>query len=137
MATHASGSFEVQITPQAQDEADGSSLGRMSIDKQLHGDLEAIGKGEMLTAGTGTGSAVYVAIERITGTLHGRSGSFVLLHNGAMTRDSQQLTITVVPDSGAGQLVGLAGKLVISIVDRKHFYDFEYTLNEMPEHLNS
>ncbi|HJZ49872.1 MAG TPA: DUF3224 domain-containing protein [Roseiflexaceae bacterium] len=127
MTTHASGSFEVQITPQAQDQAEGSTLGRMSIDKQFQGDLVATGKGEMLTAGTDTGSAVYVAIERVTGTLHGRSGSFVVLHNGAMTRDSQQLTITVVPDSGAGELVGLAGKMAINIVDGKHFYDFEYT----------
>ena len=128
MTTHASGSFEVQITPQTQDQAEGSSLGRMSIDKQFHGDLEATGKGEMLTAGTDTGSAVYVAIERVTGTLHGRSGSFVLLHNGAMTHDSQQLTITVVLHSGAGELAGLAGNLTINIVDGKHFYDFEYTL---------
>jgi hypothetical protein len=125
---HASGSFEVQITPQAQDQAEGSTLGRMSLDKQFHGDLVGTGKGEMLTAGTDTGSAVYVAIERVTGTLHGRAGAFVLLHNGAMTRDSQQLTITVVPDSGAGQLVGLAGNLTINIVDGKHLFDFVYTL---------
>jgi len=100
----------------------------MSIDKQFDGDLEATSKGEMLTAGTDTGSAVYVAIERITGKLHGRSGAFVLLHNGAMTRDAQQLTIVVVPDSGTGQLVGIAGQMAITIVDGKHLYDFEYTL---------
>jgi hypothetical protein len=100
----------------------------MSIDKQFHGDLEATGKGEMLTAGAATGSAVYVAIERVTGSLHGRIGSFVLLHNGAMTADSQQLSITVVRDTGAGELAGLAGILTITIVDGKHFYDFEYTL---------
>jgi hypothetical protein len=82
----------------------------------------------MLTAGTDKGSAVYVALERVTGALHGRDGAFVLLHNGAMTRDSQQLTITVVPDSGAGQLVGIAGQMAITIVDGKHLYDFEYTL---------
>jgi len=130
MPHHASGSFEVQINPQAEDKAEGSSLGRMSIDKQFHGDLEATGKGEMLTAGTDTGSAVYVAIERVTGMLQGRSGSFVLMHVGTMTRDAQQLTITVVPDSGTGQLAGLAGKLGITIIDRKHLYDFEYTLAE-------
>ena len=130
MATHARGSFEVQINPQMEDKAEGSTLGRMSLDKQFQGDLEATGKGEMLTAGTDTGSAVYVAIERVTGTLHGRSGSFALMHIGTMTRDAQQLTITVVPDSGAGQLVGLAGKLAITIVDGQHFYDFEYTLAE-------
>ena len=128
MTMCASGSFEVQITPQAQDQAEGSSLGRMALDKQFQGDLVGTGKGEMLTAGTDAGSAVYVAIERVTGTLHGRAGSFVLLHNGAMTRDSQQLTITVVPDSGTGQLIGLAGNLTINIVDGKHLYEFEYTL---------
>jgi hypothetical protein len=128
MTMHASGSFDVQIAPQAQDQAEGATLGRMSIDKQFHGDLVGTGKGEMLTAGTDTGSAAYVAIERITGTLHGRAGSFVLLHNGAMTRDSQQLTITVVQDSGTGQLVGLSGNLTINIVDGKHLYDFEYSL---------
>ena len=128
MATRASGSFEVQLTPQAQDAAEGITLGRMSIDKQFEGDLEAASKGEMLTAGTDTGSAVYVAIERVTGTLHGRSGSFVLLHNGTMTRDAQQLTIVVVPDSGTGQLAGIAGHMAITIVDGKHLYDFEYAL---------
>ncbi len=128
MAMHASGSFDVQVTPQAQDQAEGSTLGRMSLDKQFHGDLVGTGKGEMLTAGTDTGSAVYVAIERVTGTLQGRAGTFVLLHNGAMTRDSQQLTITVVPDSGTGQLTGLAGNLTITIVEGKHLYDFEYSL---------
>ena len=130
MTTHASGSFEVQINPQAQDDVEGSTLGRMSIDKQFHGDLEGTGKGEMLTAGTDTGSAVYVAIERVTGTLQGRSGTFVLVHHGTMTRDAQQLTITVVPDSGTGQLVGLAGTMAINIVDGKHLYDFEYMLAE-------
>jgi hypothetical protein len=130
MTTHASGSFEVQISPQAQDNTEGATLGRMSIDKQFDGDLEATGKGEMLTAGTATGSAVYVAIERITGTLQGRSGTFVLVHHGTMTREAQQLTITVVPDSGTDQLVGLAGTMAINIVDEKHLYDFEYTLAE-------
>jgi hypothetical protein len=128
MMMQASGSFEVQITPQAHDQAEGSALGRMAIDKQFLGDIVGIGKGEMLTAGTDAGSAVYVAIERVTGTLHGHAGTFVLLHNGAMTRDSQHLTITVVPDSGTGQLVGLSGSLVINIVDGKHLYDFEYSL---------
>jgi hypothetical protein len=128
MTMRASGAFEVQIAPQAQDQAEGSTLSRMSLDKQFHGDLVGTGKGEMLTAGTDTGSAVYVAIERVTGTLHGRAGTFVLLHNGTMTRDSQQLTITVVPDSGTGQLAGLSGNLTINIVDGKHLYDFEYSL---------
>jgi hypothetical protein len=128
MTTHASGSFEVTITPQAQNTAAGSTLGRMSIDKQFYGNLEATSKGEMLTAGTDTGSAVYVAIERVTGTLHGRSGAFVLVHNGAMTQDSQQLTITVVRDSGTGELTGLAGSMTITIAGGKHSYDLEYSL---------
>jgi len=130
MATHASGTFEVKLNPQPPDDkAEGSTLGRMSIDKQFHGDLEATSKGEMLTAMTDVkGSAGYVAIERVTGTLHGRSGSFVLQHSGSLTRSAPQQSITVVPDSGTGQLVGLAGKMTVTIADGKHSYDFEYTL---------
>lgn len=130
MTIHAIGSFDVQMIPQSQDEAVGSTLGRMSLAKQFHGDLDAPSKGEMLTASTSTGSAAYVAIERVTGTLHGRTGTFVLLHNGLMTPAAQHLTITVVPDSGTNQLVGIAGTLSITIVDGKHGYDFEYTLGE-------
>ena len=130
MATHATGTFEVKLDPQSpEDKAEGSSLGRMSIDKQFHGDLEATARGQMLTAVTDVkSSAGYVAIERITGTLHGRSGSFVLQHSGIMTSNSQQQTVTVVPDSGTGQLVGLAGKMTGAIADGKHSYDLEYTL---------
>jgi hypothetical protein len=129
VTTRASGTFEVKLTPQATDD----KLGRMSIDKQFHGDLEATSKGEMLTAGTDVqGSAGYVAIERVSGTLQGRNGTFVLQHSGTMTRGAPQLTITVVPDSGTGQLVGLAGKMVINIADGKHSYDFEYTLANTP-----
>jgi hypothetical protein len=103
----------------------------MSLDKQFHGDLEATSKGEMLTAMTEVkGSAGYVAIERVSGTLHGRTGSFVLLHRGIMTGGGQELSLTVVPDSGSGELVGLAGKMQIKIVEGKHFYEFEYTLAE-------
>jgi hypothetical protein len=106
----------------------------MSIDKQFHGDLEATSKGEMLSAGTGvTGSAGYVAIERVSGTLHGRAGAFVLQHSGIMTRGEPQLTVTVVPDSGTGELVGLAGEMAILIADGKHSYEFDYTLS--PEKL--
>ena len=130
MSTHATGTFEVKLDPQQpEDKAEGSSLGRMSIDKQFHGDLEATAKGQMLTAVTDVkSSAGYVAIERITGTLHGRRGSFVLQHSGIMTSNSQQQTVTVVPDSGTGQLVGLAGKMTGAIADGKHSYDLEYTL---------
>jgi hypothetical protein len=87
----------------------------------------------MLTAGTDVkGSAGYVAIERVTGTLHGRSGSFVLQHSGTLTKGTAQQSITVVPDSGAGQLVGLTGKMIVTIADGKHSYDFEYTLPAAP-----
>lgn len=126
----ARGSFQVDLNPQAGDTADGVSLGRLSIDKQFQGDLDATSKGEMLSANTEVGSAVYVAIERVTGTLHGRSGSFVLVHKGTMTSAAQELTISVAPDSGTGELVGLAGNLAITIVDGKHAYSFEYTLPE-------
>jgi|SRR5436305_1656605 len=129
MTTHASGTFEVKLTPQAEE----ASLGRLSIDKQFHGDLEATSKGQMLTAGTAVkGSAGYVAIERVSGTLQGRSGSFVLQHSGTMTRGVPQLTITVVPDSGTAQLAGLSGKMAIDIADGKHSYEFDYTLAEAP-----
>jgi hypothetical protein len=105
----------------------------MSIDKQFHGDLEGTSKGQMLSAmGSVKGSAGYVALERITGTLKGRSGSFVLQHSGTMTRGAPQLSVTVVPDSGTGQLVGLAGALTIKIDNGKHSYDFDYTLPETP-----
>jgi hypothetical protein len=134
MATHASGPFEVKLIPQPPDDkAEGSTLGRLSIDKQYHGDLEATSKGQMLTAMTDVkGSAGYVAIERVSGTLHGRSGSFVLQHSSTLTRSAPQQSITVVPDSGTGQLVGLTGKMIVNIVDGKHSYDFEYTLPQAP-----
>jgi hypothetical protein len=130
MATHASGTFEVKLNPQPQDDKVGDpTVGRMSIEKQFHGDLEATSKGQMLTAMTDVkGSAGYVAIERVAGTLHGRSGTFALQHTGTMTRGAPQLSVTVVPDSGTGQLVGLVGKMEIKITDGKHFYEFEYTL---------
>lgn len=130
MTTRASGTFEVKLNPEAQDELAGeSTLGRMSIDKRFHGDLEATSKGQMLTAMTAVqGSAGYVAIERVSGTLHGRSGTFVLQHTGTMTRGAPQLTVTVVPDSGTGELAGLAGEMTIDISEGKHSYEFEYTL---------
>jgi hypothetical protein len=133
-AMHASGIFEVKLIPQPpEDKADGSTLGRMSIDKQFHGDLEGASKGQMLSAMTDVkGSAGYVAIERVTGKLNGRSGSFVLQHSGSATRGATQLSVTVVPDSGTGQLVGLAGTMTITIADGKHSYDLEYTLTAAP-----
>ena len=130
MTNHASGSFEVKLTPQASEEGVGDpTVGRMAIAKQFRGGLEAASLGQMLTAMTEVeGSAGYVAIERVTGTLDGRAGTFVLQHTGVMTRGLPQLAITVVPDSGTGELAGLAGAMIIEITDGKHTYDFEYTL---------
>ena len=128
---HAKGTFDVKVTPVAEDKADGSTLGRYSLDKQYHGDLDATAKGEMLTAGGDVkGSGAYVAVERITGTLNGRKGSFVLVHKGTMGGGSMHLDVTVVPDSGTGELQGIAGTLDIIIADGKHSYDLEYSLPE-------
>jgi hypothetical protein len=135
MTIHANGTFEVRLDPQKPDnkEAESANLGRMSIDKQFHGDLEATSKGEMLSAVTEVkGSGGYVAMERVSGTLHGRSGNFVLQHSATMTRGAPQMSVTVVPDSGTGQLAGLAGKMTIKIANGKHFYEFDYTLPESP-----
>jgi len=130
MTQSASGTFDVKLNPQAPEANVGDpALGRLSIDKQFHGDLEATSKGQMLAAGTQIeGSAGYVALERVVGALHGRSGTFVLQHSGTMTRGAPQLSISVVPDSGTDQLVGLAGTMTINISDGKHAYEFEYTL---------
>ena len=134
MTRRAAGTFEVKLAPEASDNgAEGSSLGRMSIAKQFQGDLEGTSTGTMLSALTATkGSAGYVAIERVTGTLHGCRGSFVLQHSGTMARGEQQLTITVVPDSGTGEITGLAGQMRIIIAGGKHSYEFEYTLPDRP-----
>jgi quercetin dioxygenase-like cupin family protein len=133
LTTRASGTFDVKLTPQATAEKAGEALGRMSIDKQFHGDLEGTSQGEMLTAGTAVkGSAGYVAIERVSGTLHGRRGTFMLQHSGTLARGAAQLTITVVPDSGSDELTGLAGRLTIDIADGKHSHEFEYTLAPAP-----
>jgi hypothetical protein len=133
LTSRASGTFEVKVTPQAGDATIDGDIGRMSLDKQFHGDLEATSKGLMLAAMTSVkGSGGYVAMERVTGTLKGRSGSFVLQHIGTMTRGVPQMTVSVVPDSGTGQLVGLAGTMTIKIADGKHSYEFDYTLAETP-----
>lgn len=129
---HASGPFEVKLTPQgASAGIEAANLGRMTIDKQFHGDLQAHSLGEMIAAGTEVpGSAGYVAMERVSGRLHGREGSFVLQHNGTMDRGAAQLSIAVVPDSGTGELVGLVGTMTIRIDDGQHSYGFDYTLPE-------
>jgi len=130
MSTRVRGSFNVKITAQAADAyADGAALGRMALDKQFHGDLQASSKGQMLTAITQQkGSAGYVAIERVTGTLRGRKGSFTLQHFGTMNRGRPDLKVIVVPDSGTDDLVGLSGTMNIIVADGKHSYDFEFDL---------
>ena len=130
---HAAGPFDVTVTPQGQpDVLDGVTTGRMAIDKRYHGALEGSGVGEMLSAMTTTeGSAGYVAVERVTGTLDGRSGSFVVQHSGTMARGAQALAISVVPDSGTGELAGIAGTMRIRIEERKHFYEFDYELPDL------
>jgi hypothetical protein len=128
MTLHATGPFDVKVTPQ-DDKSDDPLFGRMTIEKQYHGDLEGTGKGQMLTASTAVkGSAGYVAIEKVTGVLKGRTGSFALQHSGTMTQGAPHLTITVVPDSGTGQLKGITGTMDIRIAEGKHSYDLEYTL---------
>lgn len=127
---HARGTFEVQITPLPADEyADAASTGRMGITKQLSGDIDGTGKGQMLTGmGTTKGSAAYSAIERITGTVGGRSGSFILQHTGIMHDGAQELTITIVPTSGSGELAGIAGTFSIIMDGKVHRYEMTYTL---------
>lgn len=130
MATHASGAFEVKLAPQTlSDTSADALLGRLSIDKTFHGDFTATSKGEMLSAGTSIqGSAGYVAIEKVSGSLHGRTGTFVLMHVGILNRGESHLNITVVPDSGTEALEGLSGTMNIINDAGKHSYTFDYTL---------
>jgi hypothetical protein len=129
MTSRASGTFDLRLIPQRHDADAVQAIGRMSIDKQFHGELEASSKGEMLTALTAVkDSASYVAVEQVTGTLRGLSGSFILQHSGTMSRGVAQQSVIVVPDSGTGQLAGISGSMTISIEAGKHFYDFEYSL---------
>lgn len=126
----ASGQFEVKLAPQPPAPGiEQANLGRMTIDKQFQGDLEASSLGEMLSAiGQVQGSAGYVAIERVTGSLHGKRGSFVLQHRGVMHRGVPDLSVTVVPDSGTDALSGLSGSMQIRIEEGKHYYRFDYLL---------
>lgn len=132
MTTRATGTFDVQLHPLAMEEIPNEAmLARMSIDKQFHGDLDATSKGQMLTSGTPvTGSAAYVAIERVTGTLAGKSGSFTLYHTATMTRGTPTLTINVVADSGTHELAGIAGTMTIHVADGQHAYGFEYAIGD-------
>lgn len=123
--TTARGTFDVKLNPIP---AHCPELGRMSIDKEFHGDLAATSKGEMLSAmGTVKGSAGYVAQERVTGTLQGKRGSFVLQHHATMTRGTPALQIIVVPDSGTEELSGLQGTMHIVVEGKQHSYVFEYS----------
>ena len=126
-----SGKFEVKLQPLntfAQG-IDGVTLGRMSIEKMFSGELSALSKGEMLNAITSVeGSASYVAIEQVTGTLSGRSGSFVLQHFATMHGGDNVLLLEVVPDSGTRELTGISGKMAIRMEEGQHFYDFDYEL---------
>jgi hypothetical protein len=130
MTTRASGTFEVRLSPQVDGEAGGACVGRMLMDKRFAGDLVATSKGQMLAVrAAAEGSAGYVAMELVTGTLQGRDGTFVLQHTGTMTRGAQQLSVNVVPDSGTGGLQGLAGRMEIVVAEGKHAYQFDYTLD--------
>ena len=133
---HVSGPFDVKVTPQKPDTqiARAAALGRLTIDKRYHGDLEATAKGEMLATQSETkGSAAYVALERVTGTLQGHSGSFVLQHSATMDRGATQSSVTVVPDSGTGQLAGLSGEMRIRIdPEGRHSYEFDFRIEPLP-----
>ncbi len=123
----AKGGFNAKIIPE---DSDAPTLGMMKLDKAYRGPLEAAGKGRMLTGlGDFKGSAVYVAMERIDGTLDGKKGSFLINHQGVMDRGIQRLEIFVVPDSGSNELKGITGKMTIDVKDRKHFYKFHYDFN--------
>ena len=127
MTKRANGTFEVKLTPQ--DDGPEAVVGRMTIDKQFQGEIEGTSSGVMLMASGGvTGSAGYVAIEKVTGTVGGRRGTFYLQHNGIMTRGAGQLAITVIPDTGTDELVGLSGTMNIIIADGQHSYEFEYSV---------
>jgi Protein of unknown function (DUF3224) len=129
MTKHATGTFEVTLKPQPLFHETSPLLGRLSIDKQFHGDLIGTSTGEMLSSRTSIkDSAGYVAIEMVSGTLHGRKGTFVLQHSSLMTRGEAQQSITVVPDSGTDELHGLTGTMVISNDQGKHSYTFDYNL---------
>jgi allantoicase len=124
---HAKGSFDVNITPQ--ESAPDAPVARMRLYKEFHGDLEAVAHGEMTAAHEPlTGAGVYVAIDRVTGTLHGKSGSFLIAHRGIRNADGQELSIVIVPGSGTGQLTGITGSVGIEILEKKHFYTMDYEL---------
>lgn len=127
MPMRAKGPFDVTVTPQ-EGPAD-APVARMTLYKEFRGDLEAVAHGEMLAAHEPlTGAGVYVAIDRVAGTLHGRAGTFLMAHRGTRHADGQQLDITIVPGSGTGQLAGITGSVDIQIEEKRHFYTIDYTL---------
>ncbi len=129
MTTTARGTFDVTMVPRLPADEAGNPIGRMSLDKRFHGDLAATSVGQMLAFRTDVaGSAGYVAMERVTGSLAGREGSFVLQHTGTMKRGASSLTIFVVPDSGTEQLTGLVGTMKIEVEGDQHFYSLAYSL---------
>lgn len=134
---HATGTFEVKVTPETQDDArnEGLPTSRMGIAKTFGGGLVGTATGTMLAAGVPKAGepAAYVAVDQVAGTLDGRRGGFVLLHRGTMTRDGRSdLSITIAPDTGTGALAGIAGTLAIEVRDGRHFYDLAYTLPAKP-----
>ncbi len=134
VSRHASGTFDVKVTPQEPDAVGADSgISRLLLEKQFHGDLEAASKGQMLACGgPPSGSGGYVGMERVTGKLSGRSGSFALQHNGTMEPSGVHLSVTVVPGSGTGQLVGISGSMNIVIESGKHSYTLDYSLPPSP-----
>jgi hypothetical protein len=129
----ARGTFDVTMTPQSSNTHDGITEARMLLEKRYQGHLEAQGSGTMLsTMTTVKGSAGYVAMERVTGTLHGRRGSFVLQHSGVMTRGAQSLTVVIVPDSGTGELTGISGTCGITVAGGVHSYELHYSVASAP-----
>ncbi len=130
MKRRANGTFEVKLTPQPADEYfDTTTLSRLTLDKEFKGDLEGTSKGQMLSAMTPIrNSAGYVAIERVTGSLQGRTGGFILQHSGTMNRGAQSLVVSIVPDSGTGALEGINGTMTIDLSGGKHAYTLDYTL---------
>ena len=132
MTQHARGPFDVKLGKlDPYNASEGAGMARMSIDKQFHGELDAASRGEMLSCGSAKDSGGYVAIERVSGSLHGRQGTFALQHNATMTRGTPALNIIVVPGSGTGELAGLSGRMNIVIAaDGAHSYEFEYSLGD-------
>jgi len=134
MKALAVGTFEVAMNPEPpHDVNEAASIGRVSLKKQFSGDLQASSSGEMIgvRGQQVKDSAGYVAIERVTGSLHGKSGSFVLQHSGTMTRGKGELQVSVVPDSGTGELQGLSGRMTIEISDGNHSYAFDYSFDAL------